>query len=222
MTPKTGTIRVLIVDDHEMVRIGLRTILTGAGGIAVVGEAGSAAEAVAAVASHRPEVVLMDVRLPDGSGIEACREIRAAHPEVRVLILTSYADDEAVMSAILAGASGYLLKQAKAQALVDAITTIRGGGSLLDPLVTLRIMERIRAQALHPEPDDPLASLSEQERRVLALIAEGRTNHEIAAALVLSENTVKTYVSDLLAKLSLRRRSEAAAFFARHRGPRSD
>jgi two-component system, NarL family, response regulator DevR len=222
MTRRVKDIRILIVDDHEMVRVGLRTILTGAGGMAIVGEAGSVAEAISAARSVHPDVVLMDVRLPDGSGTEVCREIRSADPDVKVLMLTSFADQDAVLSAILAGAAGYLLKQAKAQVLIDAIATIHSGGSLLDPGVTVQLMERIRTRALDPQPHARFAALSEQERRVLELIAQGQTNQGIAKALVLSEHTVKTHVSELLSKLSLRRRSEAAAFFGRHLQPPSD
>ncbi len=209
-------LRVLVVDDHELVRMGLRTLLGGAPGVEVVGEAGSVAEAIVAAHNCRPDVVLMDVRLPDGSGVEACREIRSVQPATRVLMLTSYADDDAVFSAIVAGASGYLLKQARAQTLLDAIETVGKGGSLLDPVVTRKVLERLRAPAAQSE--DKLASLSEQERKILPLIAEGKTNREIAEALYLSEHTVKNYVSDLLRKLELRRRSEAAAFFARQQG----
>ncbi|MBI2938943.1 MAG: response regulator transcription factor [Chloroflexi bacterium] len=211
-------LRVLVVDDHELVRIGLRTVLGGAPGLIVVGEAGSVAEAIVAARKHQPDVVLMDVRLPDGSGVEACREIRSAQPATAVLMLTSFADDDAALSAIVAGASGYLLKQAKVQTLLDAIETVGHGGSLLDPVVTGKVMERIRSSAAAPPPGDKLASLSEKERKILSLIAEGQTNREIAETLYLSEHTVKGYVSDLLSKLQLRRRSEAAAFFERHQG----
>ncbi len=209
-------LRVLIVDDHELVRMGLRTLLGGVDGFSIVGEAGSVASATVAAAEQHPDVILMDVRLPDGSGIEACRDIRSRDPKVRVLILTSFADDDAVFSAILAGASGYLLKQATARSLMDAIETVGRGGTLLDPIVTQKVLDRIRATASTPAPDDKLAGLTEQERKILPLIAEGKTNHEIADVLFLSEHTVKSYVSDLLEKLSLRRRSEAAAFFVRH------
>ncbi len=212
---RAAPLRVLVVDDHELVRMGLRTLLGGAPGLLVVGEAGSVAEAIAAARDTEPDVVLMDVRLPDGSGVEACREIRSAQPATRVLMLTSFADDDAVFSAILAGASGYLLKQAKAQTLLDAIEAAGRGGSLLDPIVAQKVLDRIRTTAAAPPPGDKLASLSEQERKILPLIAEGKTNREIAEALYLSEHTVKAYVSDMLGKLDLRRRSEVAAFFAR-------
>ena len=208
-------LRVLLVDDHELVRMGLRTLLSGAAGVVVVGEAGSAAEAVAAARLYRPNVVLMDVRLPDGSGVEVCREIRSELPNARVLMLTSYADEDAVFSAIVAGAAGYLLKQARADALLEAVNIIGRGGSLLDPSIAQKVLERIRASALAATRDDKLGALSDQERNILPLIAAGKTNREIAAALYLSEHTVKAYVSDLLSKLALRRRSEAAALFAR-------
>jgi two-component system, NarL family, response regulator DevR len=215
MSSETASLRVLLVDDHELVRMGLRTLLTGATGFVVVGEAGSVAEAIAVAANARPDVVLMDVPLPDGSGVEACREIRSELPEARVLMLTSFADEDAVFSAIVAGASGYLLKQARAEALLDALRTVGRGGSLLDPAVAQKVLERIRASAAPPTPDDKLGALSDQKRKILPLIAAGKTNREIAEALYLSEHTVKAYVSDLLSKLALRRRSEAAALFAR-------
>jgi two-component system, NarL family, response regulator DevR len=208
-------LRILVVDDHELVRMGLRTLLSEVAGCAVVGEAESVAEAIAAARKYRPDVVLMDVRLPDGSGVEACREIRSELPEVRVLMLTSFADDDAVFSAIVAGASGYLLKQARADALLDAIRTVGRGGSLLDPAVAQKVLDRVRSSAAITAQDDKLSALSEQERKILPLIAAGQTNREIAATLYLSEHTVKAYVSDLLSKLELRRRSEAAALFAR-------
>jgi two-component system, NarL family, response regulator DevR len=208
-------LRVLLVDDHELVRMGLRTLLDGVAEFVVVGEAGSVAEAVAVARKSRPDVVLMDVRLPDGSGVEACREIRSELPDVRVLMLTSFADEDAVFSAIVAGASGYLLKQARADALLDAVRTVARGGSLLDPAVAQKVLERVRLSATAPAHDDRLGALSEQERKILPLIAAGKTNREIAETLFLSEHTVKAYVSDLLSKLQLRRRSEAAALFAR-------
>jgi DNA-binding NarL/FixJ family response regulator len=214
---RTTPLRILLVDDHELVRMGLRTLLSGAPGLVVVGEAGSVAEAIAVAHTARPDVVIMDVRLPDGSGIEACREIRSMLPEARVVMLTSFADDEAIFSAILAGASGFLLKQAKAQTLLDAIAAAGRGESLLDPAVTQKVLDRIRASASTPSPGDKLARLSEQERKILTLIAEGKTNREIGDALCLSEHTVKAYVSELLSKLELRRRSQAAAFFVAQR-----
>ncbi len=209
--------RVLIVDDHEVVREGLRALLRRRPQLAVVGEADSVAAAVAEARKTEPDVVIMDVRLPDGSGVEACREIRAQRPETKVLMLTSYADDDAVFASIMAGATGYLLKQTQGQTLVDAIERATRGESLLDPAVTQRVLERVRSAGA--KQDDELALLSEQEQKILDLIAEGKTNKEIAQEIFLSDKTVKNYVSSILGKLNLRRRSEAAAFIARHRPP---
>jgi two-component system response regulator DevR len=206
-------VRVLLVDDHDVVREGLRSLLRRAPDIEVVGEAATAAAAVAEAQRLRPDVVVLDVRLPDGNGVEVCREIRAQRPDTRVLMLTSYADDEALFASIMAGAAGYLLKETRAAALLDAIHTAARGGSLLDPAMTERVFERLRTASGR---NDPLAQLSEQERRILALIAEGKTNREIAQEVYLSEKTVKHYVSNILSKLQLARRSEAAAFWARH------
>ena len=212
-------LRLLIVDDHVLVRMGLRTLLDDIAAVEVVGEAGTVAEAVTAARELRPDIILMDVRLPDGSGVDACRQIRSARPATQVLMLTSYADDDAIFSAIVAGASGYLLKQARTEKLLEAIEVVGEGGSLLDPAVTQKVLERIRATADAPMQNQPphqwRASLSAHEQRILPLIAEGKTNRQIAEALGLSEHTVKAHVSDLLGKLELRRRSEAAAFFAR-------
>ena len=207
--------RVLIVDDHEVVREGLRALLKRRPQLAVVGEASSVASAVAEAKKTRPDVVIMDVRLPDGSGVEACRDIRADHPETRVIMLTSYADDEAVFASIMAGASGYLLKQTQGQTLVEAIERVMRGESLLDPAVTQRVLERVRSAG--SKKDDELSLLSEQEQKILDLISEGKTNKEIAAEVYLSDKTVKNYVSSILSKLNLRRSSEAAAFIARRR-----
>jgi DNA-binding NarL/FixJ family response regulator len=204
--------RVFLLDDHEIVRRGLRELLEQEDDFEVVGEAGTAEEALHRVPPTHPDVALLDVRLPDGDGVEVCREIRSAHPEIRCLMLTSFADDEALFSAIMAGASGYLLKQVKGNDLVDAIRRVGNGESLLDPSMTARVLERIRAGA---EPQDELAGLTEQERRVLDLIAEGLTNRQIGERMFLAEKTVKNYVSNLLAKLGMSRRSEAAAFAAR-------
>ncbi len=209
-------ITVLLVDDHEVVRVGLRSLLNREAGIEVVGEAGSAAEAVAQAGRLRPQVVVMDVRLPDRSGVEACREIRSADPNVRVIMLTSYADEEAVFHSILAGAAGYLLKQIRGQELLRAIETVAAGQSLLDPAVTQKVLDSIQRWAAGQPPDE-MTQLSPQERNVLALVAEGKTNKEIAAALGLSDKTVKNYLSHVFEKLNLSRRSEAAAFFARRR-----
>ena len=208
-------IRVLIVDDHEVVREGLRALLRRKPQLTVVGEAESVASAVAEARKTEPDVVVMDVRLPDGSGVEACREIRSRRPETKVLMLTSYADDDAVFASIMAGATGYLLKQTHGQTLVDAIERAVRGESLLDPAVTQRVLERVRNAG--SSKDDELSLLSEQEQKILDLIAEGKTNKEIAQEIFLSDKTVKNYVSSILSKLNLRRRSEAAAFIARRR-----
>lgn len=212
--------RILIVDDHEVVREGLRALLNRKEGLAVVGEAGSVEQAVAEAGRTQPDVIIMDVRLPDGSGIEACREIRQARPETKVIMLTSYADEDAVFASILAGAAGYLLKQTRGNALADAISSVMRGESLLDPAVTQKVLERVRTSGQRGE-DDPLSALTEQEHKILALIAEGKTNKEIADEVFLSDKTVKNYVSNILSKLNLRRRSEAAAFIAR-REPHKD
>ncbi|MFQ5848021.1 MAG: response regulator [Candidatus Methylomirabilales bacterium] len=213
---KNRKIPVLLVDDHEVVRVGLRSLLSREPGIEVVGEAGSAADAVAQADRLRPRVVIMDVRLPDRSGVEACREIRSADREIQIIMLTSYADDEAVFSSVMAGASGYLLKQIRGQELVRAIETVAGGQSLLDPAVTQKVLDRVKQLASSSQPDE-IAALSAQERKVLALVADGKTNKEIAAALGLSDKTVKNYLSHIFEKLNLSRRAEAAAYFARRR-----
>jgi len=208
----TETLRIVLVDDHEVVREGLRALLDAEDGIEVVGEAGTVTDAVRRVGYESPDVVVLDVRLPDGSGIEACREIRARWPEVRVLMLTSFADDEALFSSIMAGASGYVLKQIKGSDLISSVQRVGRGESLLDPEMTERVFRRIRGE----EPDDPLlARLSNQERKILDLIAEGLTNRQIAERMFLAEKTVKNYVSNVLAKLDMSRRSEAAAYAAR-------
>jgi len=208
---------LLIVDDHEVVRQGLVALLDRRPEFQVVAEAGTVAEAVAAARRFRPDLVVMDVRLPDGSGIEACREIRAELPETRVVMLTSYPDEDAVLSAIIAGASGYLLKQVRARDLVAALEAVGRGESLLDPAVTGRVLERVRRIATADQPDE-LAQLTSQERKILLLVAEGKTNKEIAADVFLSDKTVKNYVSSILAKLNLERRAQAAAYMARLRG----
>ena len=208
-------IRVMLCDDHEIVREGLRTLIGRTAGMSVVGEAATMREAIETAAKARPDVVIMDVRLPDGSGVEACREIREARPETGVIMLTSYADDEAVFASIVAGAAGYLLKQTRGQAVVDAIQAVAKGRSLLDPDVTGKVLERVRRGR---EDEDPgLASLTDQERKVLEQLAEGKTNREIGGVLFLSEKTVKNYVSRILDKLGLARRAEAAAYVAKHR-----
>lgn len=208
------SIRVLICDDHEVVREGLRGLISRQDGMNVVGEAGTVAESIDAAARAKPDVVIMDVRLPDGSGVEACRAIREARPETKVIMLTSYADDEALFASIIAGAAGYLLKQTRGQAVVDAVSAVAAGRSLLDPDVTGKVLERLRESRAE---DPALASLTEQERKVLSGLADGKTNREIGETLFLSEKTVKNYVSRILDKLGLARRAEAAAYMAKHK-----
>jgi two-component system, NarL family, response regulator DevR len=207
-------IRLLLVDNHQIVRIGLVTLFQTVPHFLVVGEAGTVAEAIAQARQWAPDVVLMDVRLPDGSGIEACRQIRAERADARVLMLTSYSDEEAVIASIMAGAAGYLLKDTDAEKLIEGIEAIARGGSLLDPAVTQTVLSWMQRPSVQV-PGDPLSELSEREREILPLIAEGKTNREIALLLSLSENSVKSYVSNILQKLHLARRAEAAAFMAR-------
>ena len=207
--------RILVVDDHEVVRQGLVALLGRRDEFQVVAEAGSVSEALAAARRFVPDLVVMDVRLPDGSGIEACREIRSEYPDTKVVMLTSYPDEEAVLSAIIAGASGYLLKQVRGRDLVSALESVGRGDSLLDPAVTERVLERVRRVASGGERDE-LSDLTAQERKILLLVADGMTNKEIAADVFLSDKTVKNYVSSILAKLNLQRRAQAAAFVARH------
>ena len=209
-------LRLLVVDDHEVVRPGLVALLDRREGFRVVAEAGTVAEAIDQAKRFEPDIVVMDVRLPDGSGIEACREIRAERPATRVVMLTSFPDEEAVLSAIVAGASGYLLKQIRARDLVTALETVARGESLLDPAVTEKVLERIRRIATGTYTDE-LAGLTSQEQKILKLVAEGQTNKEIAAEVFLSDKTVKNYVSSILSKLNLERRAQAAAFVAKHR-----
>jgi two-component system response regulator DevR len=204
--------RVFLLDDHEIVRRGLRELLEAEDDLVVSGEAGTAEEAMERIPVTMPDVAVLDVRLPDGSGIEVCREIRSHHPEVNCLILTSYADDEALFSAILAGASGYVLKQVRGTDLVDAIRRVARGQSLLDPSVTARVLERLRTPQAH---GNELEGLTDQERRILDHIAEGLTNRQIGERMYLAEKTVKNYVSNVLMKLGMSRRSEAAAYAAR-------
>jgi two-component system response regulator DevR len=219
-TPALGTpsrpLRLLVVDDHEIVRQGLVALLDRRPNFQVVAEAGSVEESIAQARRHQPDIVVMDVRLPDGSGVEACREIRSELPATRVVMLTSFPDDEAVLSAIVAGAAGYLLKQIRARDLVAALEAVGRGESLLDPAVTERVLQRVR-QIATGETHDELAGLTPQERKILLLVAEGKTNKEIASEIFLSDKTVKNYVSSILAKLNLERRAQAAAFVARHR-----
>jgi two-component system response regulator DevR len=217
--PGARSVRVVVVDDHELVRRGLREVLTDAGGIDVIGEAATAQEAVRRINALRPDVVLLDVRLPDGSGIEVCRDVRSTHPGVRVLMITSFDDPEAVYASIIAGASGYVLKELRASVMVDAVRRIAVGQSMLDPAVTGQVLERIR----HPSAVDPqLAALTAQERRILDLIVDGMTNREIASTLHVSEQTVKNHVTGVLSKLHVTRRTQAAVYGARSRraGPR--
>lgn len=211
---KSEQISVLLVDDHEVVRIGLRSLLSREPMIEVVGDTGTAAGAVAEAARLKPRVVVMDVRLPDRSGMEACREIRNADPATRIIMLTSYADDEAIFSSIMAGASGYVLKQIRGDELVHAIEAVATGQLLLDPIVTQKVLEKLTRIA-SARPSEDIVPLSAQEEKVLALIAQGKTNKEIAHALHLSDKTVKNYISNIFAKLNVSRRAEAAAYFVR-------
>jgi two-component system, NarL family, response regulator DevR len=210
-------IRVFLLDDHEVVRAGLRELLQQDGDIEVVGESGSAVEATWRIPALRPDVAVLDARLPDGNGIDVCREVRSVDPEIKGLILTSYEDDQALFAAIMAGAAGYVLKQIRGTDLVDAIRRVASGQSMLDPSVTRRVLERIRNGA-----DDPpeLRTLTDQERRILAYVAEGHTNREIATRMFLAEKTVKNYVSSLLSKLGLERRTQAAVLATRLLGER--
>jgi two-component system response regulator DevR len=208
-------VRVMLVDDHEVVREGLRTLIGRHKEMLVVGEAGTTAEAIETAAKAKPDVIVMDIRLPDGSGVEACRTIREARPETKVIMLTSYADDEALFASIVAGAAGYLLKQTRGQAVIDAISAVAQGQSLLDPDVTGKVLERVRRG--RGDEDPAFASLTDQERKVLEQLAEGKTNREIGEVLFLSEKTVKNYVSRILDKLGLSRRAEAAAYMAKRR-----
>jgi two-component system response regulator DevR len=207
------TIRVFLLDDHEVVRRGLQQLLESEGDIEVVGDAGTAEAALARIPALRPDVAILDARLPDGNGIEVCRQVRSALPEIRAIILTSYDDDEALFAAIMAGAAGYVLKQVTGQDLLHAVRHVAGGGSLLDPSVTARVMERLREGA--PEEPDELKSLTAQERRILELVAEGLTNRQIGERLFLAEKTVKNYMSNVLSKLGLERRTQAAVFASR-------
>lgn len=208
---------MLLVDDHAIVRRGLNAVLQERGEIVVVGEAGNVAEGVAEADRLEPDVVVMDLRLPDGSGVEACREIRSAHPKTNVLILTSFADEDALFSAVLAGVSGYVLKDLNPHAVQDAVITAGRGGSLLDPQMATRVLERLRrGEAGHPA-DDAFATLTPQEERILEMIGEGHTNRQIAEQLALSEKTVKNYVSQVYSKLHVERRSQAATLAAERR-----
>jgi two-component system, NarL family, response regulator DevR len=211
---KTKQIRLLLVDDHEVVRVGLRTVLHNNQGITVVGEAGSKAAAARAVKRLRPDIVLMDVRLPDGSGVEACRAILASYPTTRIIFLTSYADDESVLAAVLAGAQGYVLKNIDASLLIRSIRDVSNGQSILNPALTQRALIWIKSG---PAQAGPMRghSLSPQEERVLALVAEGLTNKEIATTMQLSDKTVKNYLANMFQKLHISRRAQAAALFVK-------
>ncbi len=215
-TSQADAIRILIVDDHAVVRIGLKTVLANASGFRVVGEAGTVAESIALAAQARPDVVLMDVRLPDGSGVEACRRIKADNAEIRVVMLTSYQDEEAIVGAVMAGASGYLLKQADAERLIQAIRDAAAGESSLDPRAAGTLLTQFRELSAK-QAEAELAGLTDRERRMLALIAEGYTNRAIGEVLHLSEKTVRNHVSQLLRKLGFQRRSQAAAWAGQRR-----
>jgi two-component system, NarL family, response regulator DevR len=206
---------VYLLDDHEVVRRGLCELLQRDGDIEVIGESGSAVEAAARIPALRPDVAVLDGRLPDGSGVEVCREVRSVDPSIAVLILTSYDDDDALFSAIMAGAAGYVLKQVRGTDLVDDVRRVAAGQSLLDPAVTQQVLERLRRG---PVEDSALAPLTDQEKRILELIGEGMTNRQIAESVFLAEKTVKNYVSSLLAKLGMERRTQAAVFAAKHFG----
>jgi DNA-binding NarL/FixJ family response regulator len=205
------TTRVFLLDDHEVVRRGLRELLEAEDDMEVVGEASTAEEAYGRIPATTPDVAVLDVRLPDGDGVEVCREIRSKHPEIACIMLTSFADDDAVYAAIMAGAAGYVLKQVRGTDLIDGIRRVATGESLLDPSVTTRVLERLR----HKDDDDELAVLTDQERKILELIAEGLTNRQIGERMYLAEKTVKNYVSNMFAKLGMSRRTEAAAYAAR-------
>jgi two-component system response regulator DevR len=210
------TLRVMLVDDHEVVRQGLRSLLETEDDIEVVAEAENGHQAVDMARSYQPQIVVMDVRMPDGGGVEACRDIRAEHPEMQIIMLTSYSDDEALFNSIMAGAAGFVLKQIRGRDLIDAIRTVADGRSLLDPGVTKRVLERLR-KAKFDEKDPKLSRLSPQEERILEMISEGLTNREIAEQIHLSDKTVKNYVSTILQKLEVARRAEAASYMVRAR-----
>ncbi|MEU7893311.1 response regulator transcription factor [Nonomuraea sp. NPDC049152] len=210
-------IRVFLLDDHEVVRRGVAALLESEDDIEVIGEAGTAASAIARIPALRPDVAVLDVRLPDGNGVDVCREVRSALPELQCLMLTSYADDDALFQAVMAGAAGYVLKQIHGSDLVGAVRTVAGGQSLLDPQTTAAMLHRLREQS---DRKDPLRSLSEQERHILELIGEGLTNRQIGERLHLAEKTVKNYVSNLLGKLNMQRRTQVAAMAARMKANR--
>lgn len=206
------TIRVFLLDDHEVVRRGVADLLGMEDDIEIVGEAGTAEQAVSRILATAPDVAILDVQLPDGSGVEVCREVRSVRPELVCLMLTSFAEDEALFEAIMAGAAGFVLKQVKGSDLIDSVRKVARGESLLDPRTTQRVLERIRRA---PEEDERLKGLTPQEKRILSLLAEGRTNRQIADEMFLAEKTVKNYVSNLLSKMGMSRRTEAAVYAAR-------
>jgi two-component system response regulator DevR len=205
-------IRVFLLDDHEIVRRGVRELLESTGTMTVVGEAGTAEEAYGRIPATNPNVAVLDVRLPDGNGVEVCREIRSRHPEIHCLMLTSYSDDEALFDAIMAGASGYVLKQIRTDDLIQAVTKVAAGESLLDPNLTAKVLDRLRKGT---EEDERVKHLTDQERRILGFLADGMTNRQIADEMFLAEKTVKNYVSNLLSKMGMNRRTEAAVYAAR-------
>ncbi|MGW7200410.1 response regulator [Streptomyces chryseus] len=216
--PEDGKITVFLVDDHEVVRRGVHELLSVEDDIEVVGEAGTAGDALVRIPATRPDVAVLDVRLPDGSGVEVCREVRSLNEDIKCLMLTSFADDEALFDAIMAGASGYVLKAIRGNELLTAVRDVAAGKSLLDPVATARVLERLRsgnAGGNGGDGDNRLANLTEQERRILDLIGEGLTNRAIGERLHLAEKTIKNYVSSLLSKLGMERRSQAAAYVAR-------
>ena len=214
-------LRIMLVDDHEVVRQGLRALLEAEEDLDVIAEAGDGARAIDTARIHEPDVVVMDVRMPDMSGVEACRGIRDMRPETQVIMLTSYSDDEALFNSIMAGAAGFVLKQIRGSDLVDAIRQVGSGQSLLDPSVTRRVLERLR-KSKYDDTDPKLARLSPQEDRILDMVGRGLTNRQIAEEIHLSDKTVKNYVSSILSKLEVHRRSEAAAYVARAKAPRRD
>jgi two-component system response regulator DevR len=205
-------LRIFLVDDHEVVRRGVRDMLEAEDDFEVVGEAGGVEEALNRISATNPDMAVLDVRLPDGNGVELCRELRSRHPSLACLMLTSFDDDEALVEAIMAGAAGYVLKQVKGHDIIEAVRLVGSGRTLLDPAMTARVIERLRNG---PSEDPKLARLSGQERRILELLADGKTNRQIAAEIFLSEKTVKNYVSNLLTKMGMSRRTEAAVYAAR-------
>ncbi len=214
--PDSGPIRVFLLDDHEIVRRGIKELLEADGDIEVVGESGSAQEAARRIPALRPDVAILDGRLPDGSGIDVCREVRSVDPTIKALILTSYDDDDALFAAIMAGAAGYILKQVRGNDFLDTVRRVAAGQSMLDPAMTAQVLERVRTG---PPRNKELEMLTEQEQKILELIGEGMTNRQIAERMFLAEKTVKNYVSSLLAKLGLTSRTQAAIFATKHGQP---